>query len=332
MSSPCWFSLEALFRVLPVSTATRSAYHIDPLILTYPAHHCFTAATGWDLKNVQRNCTNNFGFLADRDFVHDPQAVALIGDSFIEANMLPASERLAAQLEARLAGAPIYAMGGPGSNLLDYAQRAKFAAAKFGTRTFIFVVERGDVKQSICGSGNVHGWCIDARTLRPKTAVQAPPSALKRLARESALAQYVFSQLRFDISKTFAKLKNPAVQRPNAEARDLSLEATAPILNQFLEQLSTIQGGRFLLLIDADRVRLSATRSSEGNDLKSLKEAVTAMNATVIDPTVAFREYVAHTGRVLEVGPYDRHWNGDAVRIVADLIAEQLPVSAARNP
>ena len=61
--------MEALFRILPGPTATRSGYYIHPLILTYPASHCFTVATGWDLKNSQYNCANNLGFLADRDFV-----------------------------------------------------------------------------------------------------------------------------------------------------------------------------------------------------------------------------------------------------------------------
>ena len=42
-------SCEALFRVLPVSTATMTGYYLDPYILSYPADHEWTASTGWDL-------------------------------------------------------------------------------------------------------------------------------------------------------------------------------------------------------------------------------------------------------------------------------------------
>ena len=45
--------LELLFRLLPVSTSTETAYNTDPLILNYPPYHRWTAATGWDLRNAQ---------------------------------------------------------------------------------------------------------------------------------------------------------------------------------------------------------------------------------------------------------------------------------------
>lgn len=324
--------LEVVFRLLPVSTATRSGYYIHPVILTYPAHHCFTAATGWDLKNAQRNCTNNLGFLADRDFVHDPQAIALIGDSFVEANMLPAPERLAAQLETRLKGRPVYALGGPGSSLLDYAERAKFAAEKLGTRTFIFVLERGDVKQAICGSGNIHGPCVDAKTLLQRVETQPPPNDLKRLVRQSALAQYVFSQLKFDISKVLLKPSQPSGSNSDKRVEDLSISPpVSKVIEYFFKEISTIENAQFLFLIDAERAHLAETPPNESSDLKSLKAEANAMHVTVIDPAPAFHSFVADSGRILEVGPYDHHWNGNTVQILADLISKRLPQLPAKD-
>jgi hypothetical protein len=316
--------LEVLFRILPVSTATRSGYYIHPLIITYPAHHCFTIATGWDLRNSQNNCTNNYGFLADRDFVHDPQAIALIGDSFVEANMLPAQLRLGAQLQAKLPNQAVYAMGGPGSSLLDYAERATFAAENFGIRTFVFILERGDVKQAVCGSGNIHGPCLDARTLLPRAEVQAPASALKRVVRESALAQYLFSQIRFDISKVISNPLRPVVAKNSSSPKNLSLHESLQITNYFLEQLQRIRGARFIFLIDADRPHLFDTTPDLNQELKALNSAAATVNATVIDPTQAFRKFVADTGTALEVGPHDHHWNASALAILANLIAQKL--------
>lgn len=316
---------EVVFRLLPVSTATRSGYYIHPAILTYPAHHCFTAATGWDLKNAQKNCTNNLGFLADRDFVHDPQAIALIGDSFVEANMLPAPERLAAQLETRLKGRPVYALGGPGSSLLDYAERAKFAAEKFGTRIFVFVLERGDVKQAICGSGNIHGPCIDAKTLLQKVETQPPPNDVKRLVRQSALAQYVFSQLKFDISKVLLKPSQPSGSGDGRRDEDVSVPLpVSKVVNNFFKEISTIENAHFLFLVDADRAHLSNSPINESSELKLLKEKADMMQAIVIDPTADFQRFVADSGRILEMGPYDHHWSGNTVQILADLISTSL--------
>jgi len=318
--------LEVVFRLLPVSTATRSGYYIHPAILTYPAHHCFTAATGWDLKNAQKNCTNNLGFLADRDFVLDPQAIALIGDSFVEANMLPAPERLAAQLEIRLKGRPVYALGGPGSSLLDYAERAKFAAEKLGTRTFVFVLERGDVKQAICGSGNIHGLCIDAKTLLLRVETQPPPNDVKRLIRRSALAQYVFSQLKFDISKILPKPSQPRGGSNDMQLDGLSVSPpVSKIIKYFFKEISAIENAQFLFLIDADRTHVSDTSTNESGDLKLLKAEANAMHAIFIDPTAVFRSLFNDSGMILEVGPYDHHWNGNTVQILADLISKRLP-------
>lgn len=315
--------LEIVFRLLPVSTATRSGYYIHPHILTYPPYHCFTAATGWDLRNSQHNCTNNLGFLADRDFVYEPQAIVLIGDSYVEANMLPAKERLAVQMEQKLAGRPVYSMGGPGSNLLDYAERAKFAAENLGTKTFVFLIERGDLWQSLCGSGNIHAHCLDPQSLLPKSKTTPPPSALKRLMRESALAQYVYSQLKFDLSKVLSNL-NP--QRPSPAPKQknrLSSSVRSQIINRFFEQISAIEGARFIFLIDADRARLSETPSSD-DEFTEFRHSAKTGNAFIIDPTDEFRAFVNASGRNLEVGPYDHHWNRSAIRIIANLISQEL--------
>ena len=314
--------LEALFRILPVSTATRSGYYIHPLILTYPPHHCFTAATGWDLKNVQRNCANNLGFLADRDFVRNPEAIALIGDSFVEANMLPAQDRLGAQLEAKLNGKVVYAMGGPGSSLLDYAERARYAADNLGTRTFVFVLERGDIKQALCGSGNVHGPCLDPTTLEPRTEIQPRPSTSKQVIRESALAQYVFSQIKFkfDASKLSLNMIRTSSDSKSPLAQTLPSSNSTALVNRFFGSLSTIKDARFIFLVDSERPINPRIVASENDDLKYFRSSAHKIGAAVLDPTALFEKFYSDTKKVLEIGPYDRHWNRDAVRIIAEQI------------
>ncbi len=105
-------ALELVFRFLPVSSATRTGYHIHPYIISYPPNHRFTTATGWDLKNAHSHKANNYGFLAERDFSYAPEALGLVGDSFVEANMLPARDRLASQLELNRPGFTRHSVAG----------------------------------------------------------------------------------------------------------------------------------------------------------------------------------------------------------------------------
>ena len=171
---------EALFRLLPVSSAIRSGYYIDPQIPTYPPHHHWHVATGWDLRNPQRLSSNGHGFVSTREFTPDPLAIGLVGDSYVEASMLASGDRPGAQLEQAQSGRrPVYAMGSPGSSLLDYAERIRFASQHFGVRDFVVWVEVGDLRQSLCGSGNANAACVDLVTLEPRATRRPnpPPSS-----------------------------------------------------------------------------------------------------------------------------------------------------------
>lgn len=322
---------EIALRILPVSSATHSGYYVAPSILTYPPGHRFTMSTGWDLKNAQYLQANNYGFIADHDFVRDSGAVALIGDSFVEANMLPASDRLGAQLEARLRGQNVYALGGPGSSLLDYAERARFAAEKFGVRTFVFVLERGDIRQSLCGSGNVHGPCLAPTTLESRVERQPEPGLAKRVFRESALAQYVFSQLKFDPARF---LKGVARSGGEKDAgRDMGARppsaiderAAKAVLETFFSRLPRSEGGRLVMVVDVDREHLlSASVADAYPELTLLGPAALSAGVQLVDIQQPFHRFVARSGLKLEVGPYDHHWNRAATALVADSLASAL--------
>lgn len=177
-------ALEVILRLLPVSTATMTGYHVDADILTYPAHHRWTVSTGWDLRNPQQLRGNNLGFASDVDFVPDAGALALIGDSYVEASMLDARHRPAAQLQARLGPRrAVYGMGTPGTALLDYAQRVRFARERLSVRDFVVWLEGGDARQALCGSGNVVSRCLDPRTLQPAIQRRPPPPSRARRRR-----------------------------------------------------------------------------------------------------------------------------------------------------
>ena len=329
-------SLELLCRVLPVSTSTETGYYTDPLILTYPARHRWVAATGWDLRNAQTLQANNLGYAADRDFVLNERAVALIGDSYVEASMLPAAARPGAQLERLLGSRPVYAMGAPGTALLDYAERIRYAHEKLGVRDFVILMERGDVKQSLCGSGNVKGPCLDPKTLVPRVETLSPPGVAKRLLRQSALAQYLISQLRVTPQALLDQLKPKWLLTPHAVAQPAAQAPSTPVWSDntkreidavataFFERIKPHVRGQLVVVVDGVRV-LKPNRPRESDPARQyFINLARAAGAVVVDAEPVFAQHMATSPLKLQVGPYDGHLNALGVGLVVKAAAQAL--------
>ncbi|TVT75576.1 MAG: hypothetical protein FHP92_11510 [Denitromonas halophila] len=317
--------LELTLRLLPVSSATMVDYHVSPTILTYPPHHDFTVSTGWDMKNAQRLRSNNVGFVDTQDFVPNPSAIAVIGDSFVEANMLAPDQRVGPALARVLNNATVYSLGGPGSSLLDYAERAQLASQQWGVQRFVFVLEVGDVRQALCGSGNHQGPCINPGSGALEAFRLPAASGLKTWARHSALAQYVFSQLKFNPSALLASLgsKKTAPQKGGNQSDPVSPQLARAIITRFLDALpSTAQPP--VLLIDGARGRSSTETNWNLAHMALLKEMAKAAGARVIDLAPRFDAWHATSALSLEVGPYDGHWNPIGHQIAAEAAAEAL--------
>ncbi|MFN7665388.1 MAG: hypothetical protein ACK520_16105 [Inhella sp.] len=331
--------LELLLRLLPVSTATMVADHLGAGIPTVPPHHRWTKATGWDLRNAQTLQANAQGFAARHDFVTHPQAVALIGDSFVEASMLPAPDRLDAQLESRLAGRPVYAMGSPGSSLLDYGHRLRWAVSRFGVREAVIFMEHLDVAQSRCDSGNVTSVCWSAWDDRMVPVAAAEPGALKRVLRHSALAQYVLGQLRLDGATLWANVLHQARPAQGHEVgqrkavpppllstlplSDLERTATDRIAGLFFEQLDGLPV-RVVLVVDASRIDLNRGDTGSGPARDHFIALARARGLTVVDMAPVFAEHRRRSPLALEVGPYDSHLNALGLSLVAQEAARAL--------
>lgn len=328
---------ELALRVLPVSTSTATGYYLDPNILTYPPGHTWTNSTGWDLRDPQHQRSNNVGFLAHRDFDRNPQAIALIGDSFVEASMLNADDRPGQQLERALAnGRPVFTMGAPGSALLDYAERIRFAQSRYGVRDFVLLMERGDVRQSLCGSGNIHGPCLDPQTLAPRTELRPPPDAIKRILRHSALAQYVFGQLKFDphrlwqqaIAQSRPVSPSPMTDAgaPKAQSKlpDLLPAAQEAVVSTFFNRIEGMVAGKLVIVLDSDRAAIYRGQAAADSVRAQFISLARSHGAIVVDTETIFRAQFARSPLKLDVSPSDSHFNALGVQLVAQAAAEAL--------
>ncbi|MEI7967534.1 MAG: hypothetical protein WCJ69_00990 [Betaproteobacteria bacterium] len=331
----CILGLELLFQVLPVSTSTDTGYHIDSRIVTYRPHHEFRLSTGWNLERPMHLRANNFGFLSQRDFVPNPKAIALVGDSFVNASMLEPGDRIGDQLQRALGARPVYAMGGPGSSLLDYAERIRLASEKLEVRDFVVVLEMGDIRQVYCGSGNVHGPCLDRQSGAPRVETQPAPSTLKLLLRHSAFLQYILGHLRFDpmsrLRKALAFGEPPVARGPQGYFAGMTREDVDRILAIFFERTAPFRKGRLLMVVDSDRLAINRGETATDPMRAHLISRARTLGAEVIDTDPIFRQHVERTGLHLEVSPHDSHWNGLATQLVASAVAGTL-TSRRRNP
>jgi hypothetical protein len=325
-------ALEIVLRVLPTSTYTDTGYHIDPLIITYRPHHRFRSSWGWNFRDPVEHRANNLGFLSKRDFLPDNNALAVVGDSFVDASMLPESQRVATKLQTTLGGRPVYGMGGPGSSLLDYAERIRYAADQLAVRDFVVILERGDIKQSYCGSGNIHGPCLRRGTGQPDTDLRGTPSTAQLYLRHCALLQYLLGHLRFDpvqrLHGALAALAQPAAHAATTPS-GYSAAELALVVETFFARIAPYRRGQLVMVFDSDRGALN--RGEPGSDV-ARNEAIAlarAHGALVVDTEASFRAYLARSGRRLEISPLDQHWNPIATEIVARDIATALAAVAS---
>lgn len=325
------FFCELAFQVLPVSTSTDTGYHLDPLILSYPPHQTWTTSTGWDLRNVQRHKANNAGFLSDHDFERNPNAVALIGDSFVESSMLPPEERPGPQLERGLGGRPVYAFGSPGSALLDYAERIRLATEQYSIRDVVILMERFDLRQSLCGSGSVHGPCLDRQTLQPKTEFREQPVLAKRMLRHSAFAQYLFSQLKLDPERLWQQAiaqSRPVILPQQTISASTNANATMEALDAvaftFFDRIQGRITGKLVIVIDSDRAALYRKQPIDDAARARFIAIARTKGAKVIDTESLFRTQLEHSPLKLDVGPYDGHLNRLGIAIAMGAAAKQL--------
>lgn len=326
-------------QLLPVSTATMRGYHHDADILTYPSHHRWSVATGWDLRNAQNLRSNNWGFAADRDFVANPRAVALIGDSYVEASMLPVEDRPAAQLERLLPSKrPVYALGSPGTALLDYAQRIRLANQQLQVQDFVLLLERFDARQSLCGSGNVHAHCLDPKTLQRGMERESPPGWLKSWARHSALAQYLGGQIKLRpqaLVKAMFTRSTPEDQRepsaavakrarPNEADLDRMRQMVDAVVQAFFADARPYIKGQLVVVVDGRRDGPRPPADVSDFERAHLIQRLREGGAIVHDLEIAYAAQARRSRRQLQVGPYDGHLNALGVRVAMTAAASAV--------
>jgi hypothetical protein len=229
----------------------------------------------------------------------------------------------------------VYALGRPGTALLDYAERIRLAHDRWGVRDFVIPMEAGDIPQSLCGSGNVESRCLDPVSLQPRIERFAPPTTLKRVLRKSAFAEYLVAQLRFDPAMPlrwltahvrqvlgFDRQAKPIQARVRLPAD--RPEVTEAVASAFFQRIRPYVSGRLIIVVDGQRTPGPLVQTAMTVERARFIALARAAGATVVDAVPLYRQHFERSPLLLSVGPYDGHFNKLGVRIVCDAAAKAL--------
>jgi hypothetical protein len=341
----CLLAAEIALRFLPVSTGLRSM-PVDAAnpVLHFAPNRPFTNSLGWNFHNVVHGRVNNAGFVNDRDYVRDgPPLIAVIGDSFIEAQMVPYARSLQGQLAAALAGKfRVYSFAASGAPLSQYLVYAGHAVREYGARAVVINVVGNDFDESLSAYRLGPGFWQYAPDANRVLRLRLNPhraGTLISLARHSALARYVIINLGvqnrlFGIRPLgeliFGKPANAAPRyagNTDASTDEKRLRDSLAAIDAFLRDVPERVGlppDRVLFTLDGFRYA-DAARDGAGTyfDLmrRAFMEKASALGYEVIDLDTRFIPRHARTGESFEFTD-DNHWNAAGHTIAARAVLE----------
>jgi hypothetical protein len=334
--------LEAVLRVLPV----RSGLHSLPVNERDPVRHFlpnrdFTFSQGWDFKHVNRGRTNNFGFVNQQDYDSTAQTplLAVIGDSYVAALMVPYPETMHGRLAQCVEGrGRIYSFGISGAPLSQYLVEASLARSKFRPQGFVVLIVGNDFDESLREYNKAPGWHYfraDSGRLFLDRADYSP-DPIREVLRHSALVRYIdlhLSSSAFrarNVFKRRARNDRRYVGNTDASFTPERLEASYQAIEEFLVALPSHAGvgpDSILLMVDGMRPNLysdsglSAANGSFFDLMRSrLLERGKALGYELADMQPRFLQRHKLDGSRFEFGS-DLHWDSrgyeEATRAVA---------------
>ncbi|MGI9525090.1 MAG: hypothetical protein ACR2PG_25965 [Hyphomicrobiaceae bacterium] len=203
--------LEGMLRFLPVNEGLRAqAVNTKQPIYRFKPNRVAQYSHRWDfdIRNAVR--VNNYGFVSDQDY--DPTSpsplFAVIGDSYVEAQMVPFAESIAGRLQAKVKDkARVYAFAASGSGLAQHMAYAKYARDEFRPTAFAFVIIANDFVESLAhrnASNGFHRFVRDGATDWRMDLKEYEPSVLRRLLRNSKLAMYLMTNVKVHVKLNYA--------------------------------------------------------------------------------------------------------------------------------
>ena len=319
--------LEVLARILPVhgGTGRLSVNDANPVVRFQPDRE-FVWSRDWNFSIINKVRINSVGFVSDFDYDPDAESplLAVVGDSYVEAFMVPFRETCHGRLATRLDGmARVYSFGVSGAPLSQYLGYATYARETFRPDGLAIVIVANDYDESLRKHDLKRGMYQFVERSDGRLALERSDVSIRlryRLVRASALARYVMINLGVTRSRVQRLVTG---ENARERARQEELEGTRiadsmRVVDAFLDQLpeaSGLEPGKIVFIVDGIRSRVygnDGLESPELNYMDTMRRYFMAnarrMGYETIDLEPAFVEhYGIHAERF--DWPQDGHWN-----------------------
>lgn len=329
--------LECALRQLPVNTGMRlrPVDEENPVQRGVP-YSKFTYSQGWDFANARTATLNNYGFYDNIDYTAQSRPVVVIGDSFVEGQMIAAGKSIAAQLRKQDNLLQLtYALGTSGAGLSDYVAFARFAVREFRPRALVVLIVDGDIKESLEPKKGGYYFRWKEGTAQLTRIDSGTGGYLWNVLTKSKLFLYLVQNLKFRPRKIVDSVSWHLKRGPEIDVASLSRAVEAFL--SALPNASQLPPQRIALVFDPNRATLfdgSAKRESKNPEdaaRTQLMRSAASRGYVVIDLYETFRQDFASTRVRPDFAPFDMHWNSRGHWLAArEVGARLLPVLQGR--
>jgi len=337
---------EILLRFLPYYQGFRaqSVSRENP-VFRFEPNRTVTTSEGWNFNLANTVHINNAGFANQQDYDEalTSPLLAVIGDSYIEAAIVPYPETVYGRLANTLKdnGGRVYSFAAAGMGLPQYLIWARHARDTYRPDLYLFNIISNDFAESLHAHGHSPGgWRFEKGPEGQGICQLTPyePSLTRRLLRHSALAMYLILNVRAHNAITadpiaFLNLGDKDkrwvanVEAWNPDEVIIQYKWAVDRFLEFVPEYTGVGWDRVVFSFDGFRPQMYeggeayafARKSTWGIMRKYFMERARAYGATIIDLDPAFRRAYAQNGERFEF-PADSHWNGNGHGVLADAL------------
>ena len=344
--------LSFLLLLLPVELALRFLPVDDGLvaepvngetpIFRFRADRTQTWSRGPFFEQVNEIRVNNAGFVNNQDYVAaDGLLTAVVGDSYVEAAMVPFADTLHGRLAAR-SDAPVYSFAASGAPLSQYVVWADHARQDWGADALVVVIIGNDFDESLLSAASqpgFHYYTEDGVGGLALARLDYQPGRWRDVVLHSALARYLLFNLQVlhhlqALSNSLAAWADtPEFAGNTSTSTDpVRVERSTRAIDAFLADLQAVAGwmpAEVVFVVDGFRYP-DAAEAGAGTFFDLMRRhfmaEATDRGFGVIDMDAVFFPAFAAAGDRFDI-PNDGHWNARAHGLAADAVAALLPRS-----
>lgn len=330
---------EIVFRFLPVMSAMRPG----PVTASSPIYHYspdrpFVYSRDWNLAMVNRGRVNNAGFINDQDYRREDKRplLAIVGDSFIEAFMVPYADTVQGRLAHALDGkARVYSFAASGAPLSQYLIWARLAVRHYGAKALIINVVGNDFDESHIRYVQSAGFWVYAPETDGRLRLQLLElnrGLARSLLAHSVFARYLFINLHLKEYANLQWLRARSDDEPvrfagftRADANPTRMNDSRAVMDAFFRDLPEYTGlppDRIGFTTDGFRYpeALEEGRGSYFDQMRTaFHQRARSLGYEVLDLDRWFFADFRQFGQPFEYAR-DGHWNGRGHGIAAEAI------------